>query len=314
MYNPYKIADINKYYGSYTPSTHFVKNNQSFDFWVRALLQRACSTIIFDNLPENWNKTGVKDFFYYCLFNFGNIGVFNIPEGGQVFSFGVPYGHNFFYQPTNYLVSNPALKNSLDLKIGEDCALIKLTPDYMGIIDIIYYYARQLSEMTSNINISLINNKFAYMIFAKSKGASEALKKAMDKIDSGESCVFLDYYIKVNPDNPQEVFEVIDRPELKNSYILTDLLADLQTIINNFDAEIGIPSMPYQKKERLVTSEAESRIIDSTSRATVWIECIKESLIEVNKLFNLNIIARLRYNPEEMKEDDEQENKQEQEA
>ena len=86
---------------------------------------------------------------------------------------------------------------------------------------------------------------------------------------------------------------------VKESYITKDLLQDFQTILNNFDAEIGIPTIPYAKKERMVTSEAESRVLDSTSRSTVWINTLKSSLKEVNSMFGLNIDAELHY-----KEDD----------
>lgn len=67
---------------------------------------------------------------------------------------------------------------------------------------------------------------------------------------------------------------------------MTDkILTDMQTIVNNFDREIGIPSLPYQKKERMVTSEADSTIIDSQSRILTWFETLKSSIENVKKLF-----------------------------
>ena len=96
-----------------------------------------------------------------------------------------------------------------------------------------------------------------------------------------------------------EIFDFTGAYPKSNSYITTDQLQDFQTILNNFDCEIGIPTIPYQKKERLVTSEADSRIIDSTSRSIVWKNTLDECFKLVNKHFNLDLACELRfYDPE----------------
>ena len=83
---------------------------------------------------------------------------------------------------------------------------------------------------------------------------------------------------------------------MKNNYITTDLLQDFQTILNDFDREIGIPTIPYQKKERLVQSEAESTQIDAKARSIVWIDTLDSSIKEVKQLFpDIKLSAKLRY-------------------
>ena len=68
---------------------------------------------------------------------------------------------------------------------------------------------------------------------------------------------------------------------------------DRQTLLSAFDAEIGIKSLPYNKKERLVTAEAESREQDSTARLDVWKATLDSSLELVNAMFDLNIVAEV---------------------
>ena len=69
-----------------------------------------------------------------------------------------------------------------------------------------------------------------------------------------------------------------------------------RSLINNFDAEIGIPTLPYQKKERMVTSEAESRTIDSTSRSLVWFDTLNSSIEKIKELYpDIKLSAKLRY-------------------
>lgn len=303
MYTPLNYDQINVLAGTYNPSPVKAYNNKTFAYWERSLFQRACSVVV-SELPEDWTGT-VKDFLYYCLFRFGYLPIFERPEVGFTFQPAGLSGYDWYYQPTTAIVSNPLLTESLELKIGKDCELLKLTPDFMGVWDIISYYAEKLSTLDNAINMSLINNKFAFILGARNKVAGQALKKMLDKINKGEPAVIYDMKLLNDPTDKEEPFQVWERKgSLKDSYLTTEQLQDFQTIINSFDAEIGIPTIPYQKKERMVTSEADSRQNDSKARATIWIECLQSSADKVKKLYpDITLNFKLRY---EQEEEDEQ--------
>lgn len=303
LYVPFNYEKINVAAGTYSPSMVKSFNNKTFHFWERALFQRACSVLTFE-LPEEWQGS-VKDFFYYCLFRFGYVAVFETDKFGKAFQPATLSGYNFYYQPTEALISNPLY--DAELKIGEDCEIIKLTPDYQGIWDIIQYYAEKLSALDNAINMSIINNKMAYILGARNKTAGEALKKILDKVNKGEPSVIYDMKLLNDPQDKAEPFQFIERTNLKSSYLTDQQLADFQTLLNNFDTEIGIPTVPYQKKERLVTSEAESKIIDATSRSVVWLETLENSINIVNSHFNMNIGVQLRFSPDDMNDEEEME-------
>lgn len=297
MYLPLNYAELNLIEGSYTPSMIKAYNNRAFDFWVRSLFHRAASVIDFE-LPKEWSGP-VRDFFVFALFARGYVAVFNSKEYGMSFQPCTLYGRDFYYQPTQAIITNPAIPESLRLEIGKECELLKLTPDYMGVFDIIFYYAEKLATMDNAINVSLINNKLAYILAAKNKAAGAALKKVLDKINQGEPAVIVDTKLLNDPDDKTEPWQVFDRPNLKQSYITTEQLQDMQTILNSFDAEIGIPAIPYQKKERMVVSEAESRVVDGAARSVVWIETLQSSIETVKKLFpRITLSAKLRYQTE----------------
>lgn len=304
MYIPMNYEKVNNINSLYIPSNVKYLNSQVFNFWQRSLFQRAVSVIDI-KVPEEWDGS-IKDFLYYCLFRFGSVAVFDRPETGLAFNPGTLKGYNFYYQPTNYLIANPALDGSLDLVIGEDCEIIKLTPDYMGIWDIITYYSEKLSMLDSAINMSITNSKLAWILGARNKSIAQTIKKIFDKVNRGDPLVIYDAKMQDDPQTKKEPWQFLDRQGLKNSYITTDQLQDFQTILNNFDCEIGIPTIPYQKKERLVTSEADSRIIDSTSRSIVWKNTLDESFKLVNKHFGLDLSCELRfYDPEDKPEEKE---------
>ena len=297
-YVPFNYEQINIAAGTYNPSPVKAYNNRSFAFWARSLFQRALSVVEID-LPDDWSGT-IYDFFCYCLFKWGYLPVFELDKLGKVFQPGDLGGYNFWYAPTFSVISNPVLKGkSLKLAIGDSkvenadgvCEVLKLTPDYYGIWDIIEYYAAKLSTLDNAIDMSLINNKFAFFLGAKNKGMCEALKKMLDKINKGEPAVIYDSKMVDDPTSKDVPWQFWDR-DLRKSYLTTEQLADFKTLLHNFDTEIGIPTLPIEKKERMIDAEARSTDQDALSRSDVWIKTFNESAKAVNARYGLNIAMR----------------------
>ena len=298
-YLPFNYEEINLIQGTYFPSTIKNRNNHAFRFWERAFFQRACSTLIL-TMPEEWQEN--KDLMYWCLFAYGFVGCGTLPDLGRWFNPGTLNGYDFYYRPKNFILANPYYKEAKEMEIGTECEVIKLTPDYRGIWDIITYYADKMAQMDVAINTAIINSKFAYIVGAKNKAAAEVLKKLFDKVNSGEPAVFFDKKLANDGTDKEEPWQVLFRDNLKQSYLVTDLLRDFQTIINDFDTEIGIPTIPYEKKERMVTSEAESKQIDATSRSIIWYDTLIDSFERANKFLGLSgdnaLKVELRYKME----------------
>lgn len=292
MYYPLNYDKINIGAGTYNPSPVKAYNNTTFNYWYRWLFQRATSVFDF-TLPEYWQGKK-KDFFLWCLFKYGFVAITYTDKFGYIFQPCTLSGYDLYYQPTRAIITNPAYR--AELIIGEECELLKMTPDYFGVVDIIAYYAEKLSTLDGAINMSLINNKFAFLLMAKNKPMAEALKKVMDKINKGEPTIILDQKVYNDKLDGEEPWQFLERPNLKQSYITTDQLQDFNTILNNFDAEIGIPTIPYQKKERMVTSEAESRILDSSAKSIVWYECLESSIRTIHDIYeDLELDVKMRY-------------------
>ena len=298
-YIPFNYEQINIAAGSYNPSPVKAYNNKAFAFWARSLFQRALSNVEIE-LPEYWNGT-IFDFFCYCLFKFGYVAVFDDVKFGKVFQPASLGGYDFYYSPTYAIIANPALPKSLQLSIGNAkvdnsdgvCEILKLTPDYYGIYDIVEHYAAKLAELDSGIDMSLINNKFAFFLGAKNKSMGESLKKMMDKISKGEPLVIFDSKMADDPNSKDVPWQSWER-DLKKTYITTDQLADFKTILHQFDSEIGIKTLPIEKKERMIDAEARATDDDAISRSELWIRTFNESAKAVNERFGLNISMKRR--------------------
>lgn len=285
---PMNYSELNKLEGMYTPST-VKRNSEAFWFWIRALFERATSVIEFDGLPDEWTR--VQNRFYSWLFGNGYIAVTKLNEVGLVFNKCSLSGFDFYYEPTRAIIANPALPTSRELTVGKDCAIVRLSPDYMGVVDILVHYAEKLALLDSAQNTSLINSKNPFLLGAKNKAAAAAIAKMLDQINSGEPFAIFDTIVADNAQTKDSPFHFFKLFEGKD-YITDKLLRDTATILNQFDAEIGIKTVPYQKAERMVTSEADSKEEDSSARCTVWLRELNSSLSTVNELYGLNIRAR----------------------
>lgn len=293
-YVPFSYDELNFAEGTYTPSE--VKNidNYTYWYWVRSLLQRLTSVLEF-NFPDNLSAES-KDFIIYCLFMRGYVVCFNDKKFGFSMMNCTLNGFDFYYQPTEALVTNPALSKTFT--IHKDCELIKLTPDYHGVWDVVNYYAEKLANMSCAFDMTVENSKVAYVLSGKTKSARESLKKIVDKISKGISTIIFDSRV-MDTSKDIEPFSWLTR-NAKDSYIGNDMLQDIQTVLNMFDREIGIPTIPYQKKERMIEYESKSALIDASSRITTWMNCLNESINNVNAMFGTDISVEQRIDVQEL--------------
>ena len=301
-YLPLNYDELNLIEGTYTPSQ--IKNKSAtFDYWMRTLFNRASSNLIF-GLPEFW-QGDIENFFYFCMLKYGFVSIQDLTgksdegnEIGMCFSPTALTGINFYYQRTISVLANPTLSRTYELEIGKDCALLCMTPDKLGIWDVLERYAEMLSNLDNAINMSIINNKVPFILGGKTKGAVQTLKKMMDKVNQGQPAVFYDSRIMDDPQNkgetPFQFLTLLENP--KQNYLTTDQLIDLHTILSDFDAEVGIPTIPYQKKERETAFESESKVADGQARSLVWKRTIESSIKNVKKLYpDLDITFKLRW-------------------
>ena len=300
MYNvgqgaPYMFDYINLDTSNVSPSTNHCKNSKLFHYFQRYLLQKAISVMKWE-VPENWDK----DYFLYCLYCWGTVAVVETDKFGVIPQGCTLKGYNVYYRPLQAVISNPLLKGILEPVIGEQCVLFKCTPDYGGIMDLVSRYADEMSVCMESLDMNNMNSKLAYMFSARNKAGAESLKKIMDQIMRGELAVFYDSKLKEDRGN-NEVIEpwTVFANNLSNNYIAGDILDNMRRLEELFCTEIGIPSSRSDKKERMITSEAESNDTETSTRIEMWLDGWKKSCEDVKKMFGVNVSVEWRHKPTE---------------
>lgn len=272
------------------PNTYWEKKSETYKYWFRSLLQKIDSALIFKGLPEGWNE----DFFHLCLWVRGYVCVFKTNRNdlaqygkdGIVFQPCTVSGFDFYYQPKKAVVSNPYY--TATMTIGKTAELLKLTPDFRGVLDIIDFYADKLARVTKGIDMGLETCLYPLILSAKNEAQANTLKAIYDKAQKGESLI-----VWKNVDDSDEVMPVKDAFEqwtndYQKTYVVHNLLDDMQEILNSFYTEIGLP-VAIEKKERLVTSEADFASAQSQARIACWVETLEESLEIINKHYGTKI-------------------------
>lgn len=285
---PYSYEMINLFNSSYSPSTLHTKNTQMFAFFKKYLLEKVMSVFEFE-LPEMWDK----NYFLYSLFLNGYLAIVNTDKFGVICQHCGLRGYNIYYNPTHAIIVNPLLTGILEPKIGTQCSIIRLQPNYSGVSDIVNYYADNMAMTAETCEMNIMNSKLSFLFAVRGKSQAESMKKILDQVMRGELGVFYDEKLKMGNDNiPLDFFN----NDLKKNFIAPELQDTLRRWEEMFCNEVGIPNIRSDKKERMIVDEVNSNNIECFTKAELWLETLKEGVEQTNKMFNLDLGVKLRHN------------------
>ena len=285
---PISYNYINLFLSQFNPSAIHTKDTALFGYYVRYLFEKVLSVYDFTGIPEWW----AENYFKYILFGYGYLAVFDTNEYGVIpQQCTLSDTHTIFYQPNEVLIANPVLKQ-MRLRIGRDCELLKLQPDYGGVMDIITVYADLMAVAMETANINLMNSKASYIFMASNKAEAETYKKLYDELAGGKPFSIVSKDLQ-NEDGSKNWDFFIQN--VGQNYIADRIFNDMKTIEDQFNTKIGIPNANTQKRERLISSEVQANDIDTKALVNVWLDTMKTDLKKINAKYDLNIDVSYRY-------------------
>ena len=264
-------------------------NNQTAWFYARYLLKRAISAVKL-TIPEEWDK----DYVSYILFGYGFGVVVNVPRYGVIFQGCTLYGRNVYYQPTRAMTANPLyLPPAQGWVIGKNCEVVKLQPDFSGMLDIVWTYASRLALAYESWQMNTQNSKLAYVIGADGKSQAATFEKLFDKIQNGVPAVAVGQNLFTKDGKPLwDVFSA----NLAQNYVAPEMSADMRSIMSEFDSFVGIPSNPNStKKERQIVDEVNTNNIETDTIIDLCVNTLNDGFRRVNKMFKLSCKAEKKY-------------------
>lgn len=282
MFGPYYFNEINQAESHVVPGTMKRGFDMLSQYCRRYLGQKAFAIYQWHDLPESWDEEYLK----FVLMCYGVVAVFNTDKFGVIPQKCGFSGYNVFYRPTRAIITNPLFDKQYMLRIGEECELIRLSPLWTGIADLIGHYADLWAMAITSIVCNLYNSRLAYVFAAGNKSIAESFKQLYDMIAQGNPAVFVDKALYTETGEPNwSAFQ----QDIKGTYIVDMLQAAERDILSQFYTEIGIPNVPYEKTERLITAETSAHEYATECLADLWKRTMNATAQKVNAMFGLNI-------------------------
>lgn len=285
-----------------TPGTLKPRDNITTQYYIRYLLKRAMSVFEFSGIPENWDI----NYFRYVLYSRGYLVVYDSAKFGVIPQICTLGGRGVYYTPTYAIIANPALPiqetgrywlnadyNKRWREVKGDCVLVKLQPDFRGLLDVCTITAERLAYMHEALVMNLANSKFAYVIGVEDKGGAETFKAAIDQIQEGNLAVATGKNLwDTNTGKP--LWDGFAN-NLRQNYIAGEILENMRAELNDFNNFVGIPCTNYNKKAHMTVDEINANDVETESLVDIMFDTIKEGLENVNKRFGLNVSVTKRY-------------------
>lgn len=239
------------------------------------------SSVKIENAPETVDTTFILD----NLISEGYV-VFCEVDNALRSLMGALSGVSPYAQPTEYTIANPVIKSSKVYKVGEDCVPLYATRERRtapeAVKNIINTYAARLDKVDVSIDRAIINTRQVRVFTADTPQAYKSIEDLVTMEQNADKSATV---------IPSDILANVQAhfPQIKNQYVLDMLLRDKRAILSDFMVQFGIDSLPYEKKERMLTDEIDGNgdeIVICRNGFAGW---LNEQLQEVNKIFGTNM-------------------------
>lgn len=239
------------------------------------------------NLPEGLEERFIER----VLFNEGKVLFFRDPKqsfmalpcfGGTQLDF---YGEPLYWR-TNGLGYNKQYHR-------DDCVLIENNKLRTPTVDMVALYVSKMYEVSRTMDTNIATSKMPWIILCDDRQLL-TYKSIIQKIDENEPAIF---GVKGLTMDEIQVLQT------KAQFIGNELMDFHHSVENTLLTYLGINNCPVDKKERLITGEAESNDQQLEVNATVMLEARQRAVEKINKLYGLKISVDLRHKPKEVDPD-----------
>lgn len=247
---------------------------------INYMLTRTQQIFVWEGLPVTIPERNLELLLQTC----GNIcitDVAEVPEGrgesGLYAMWGGIGGEpNAYYEPTEYIVTNPYLMFDKTLVIGKDCVWCRNDALGQGLLPMFVKYASMMNENEISLNLCSINYRIDNLISADNDRTYESAKKYLSDIMLGKLGVI----------SSTEFFEGIKSDATgNNKKNIKDLIEYEQYLKASWFNEIGLNSNYNMKRERMVTAEAELTDDALIPLVENMLYCRQKMIEEVKELY-----------------------------
>ena len=283
------MASINRYncfmdsIGLCKPKYIYNDKEKNIADYTGYFLSRLHSMFKYDGLPESLPQRNIE----LMLLCNGHICITEVNGVLYGFTGGLGGEPDVYYMPTIYTVSNPALSFSKNLKIGEECIVIRNNTMYQSILSLLQRYISLLVENDISLTVATINSRMIQILTACTDNTKESADIYMEKIINGDLSII----------GNTSIFDTTDLNLLSSNQgktgIITDLIELEQYTKASLYNELGLNANYNMKRESI--NSGESVLNDDMLLPLVddMLRCRQECFDEVNKKYGTDIKVAL---------------------
>lgn len=195
-------------------------------------------------------------------------------------------------------------------KVNKDCVIGWAHTSHSPVRSLVMYYIDRIVDVEKTINMNLFVHKLPRLVVCSPEDRSR-VEDLMEAIERGETKIFLDVA-------DWEAIKNVLESGSNTNFIIDKLYQYKQNLENELLSFLGINNIAVEKKERLITDEANSnnQLINDSSEC--FLDCLKDFCEEVSNILNYPLSVEANSSPMsneyEMDEEEESESEEEDNA
>lgn len=238
----------------------------------------AVNMFMWEGLPEGIDEKHIEEY----LFDYGKAIFFRDPAMSYMcLQADNGADQNVYGEPLNWWATGFNYHKSY---AADDCVIISNNKIRIPTAQFIIFYANKLTEAerTMDVNVKACKTPF---IFACDDKDVLSFKQIFAKVDGNEPAIYADRGLNLDS---LQVFQTGVK------FLGNDLQEYKRTVENELLTFLGVNNTPIEKKERLITDEAESNNELIQSFCDIQLESRNRACEEINKMYGLSLSVKLR--------------------
>lgn len=270
----------------------FKDKQKNVNNYITRMLNRTAQTFQYEGLPDTI-PVNILEYYLQAI----GVAVITEHNGDLVVLTGNAGGVcDEYYRPKEFIVANPWLNLSKNLKIGEECVLIYNDSLYQGLSDMYQRYATLLVENDLTIKIADIMARCTAILSAGTDDRTKASAELFIKrLEDGDISVITDNAII-------ETLKTLPYTDSAKSSI-TDLIELQQYLKAGWFNEMGMNANYNMKRESLNSAEAQMNEDGLMPLIDDMLHCRQKWVEEVNAMYGTNITVKY-HSPLKKKEEE----------